>query len=80
MTENYRQKISGQLARVVTFNLACLSLFAAFCGIVALGSPSLLAAYWHDHHAGSVVVMMILVVSIPGFVELMLSRFGFWQS
>lgn len=72
--------MSSQLARVIAFNLTCLAFFVAFCAIMAFGSPSLLATYWHEHRAASVVVIMILILSIPGLVELVHSRWRLWQN
>lgn len=42
VTENPRQLLRHQLARVIAINLAGLALFLVFCAIMTVGSPSLL--------------------------------------
>jgi hypothetical protein len=77
MNEPSRQTLGHKLTRVIAINLSCLTLFIAFCAAMTLGSPSLLLTFWNEHRATSVVVIMILIVSIPGLVEIALSR---WNS
>ncbi len=77
MTETSRQLLVNQLARVIVINLICLSLFHRFLRGHDLGSPSLLLTYWNEHRAASVLVIMISIVSIPGLVEIALSRWNF---
>ena|SRR5580704_2301473 len=79
MFERSRQLLRKQLARVIAINLMCLVIFVAFCGLMSLGSVSLLLTYWHEHRAASVVMIMIAIVSIPGLVEFTTSRLGLWQ-
>ena len=79
MTETCRQLLSKQLARVIAFNLMCLVVFIAFCGLITFGSLSSLLTVWNEHRAASVVVIMIAIVSIPGAIELTVSRLGIWQ-
>jgi hypothetical protein len=79
MTETSRQSLSKQLARVIAINLMCLAVFIAFCALMTFGSLSVLFAFWFDHRAASVIVIMISIVSIPSVIELSLSRLGFWQ-
>lgn len=64
----------GQLASVIAINLMCLVVFGAFGAVITFGSLSLLLTYWNEHRAASVVVIMIAIVSIPGVVELVVSR------
>jgi hypothetical protein len=77
MTETSRQWLRHELTRVIAINLSCLSLFVAFCAVMSFGSPSLLLSYWNEHRAASIVLIMISLVSIPGLVEIALSR---WNS
>lgn len=77
MTETSRQSLGHQLTRVIAINLSCLALFIAFCAVMTLGSPTLLLTFWNEHRATSVIVIMISIVSIPGLVEIALSR---WNS
>jgi hypothetical protein len=79
MTETSRQLLSKQLVRVIAFNLMCLVVFIAFCAVITFGSLSLLLSFWNEHRAASVVAIMIAVVSIPGVIELTVSRLGIWQ-
>jgi hypothetical protein len=79
MTDTSRQLLSKQLARVLAINLMCLVGFVAFCAVVSFGSLSRLLTIWDEHRAASVIVIMIAIVSIPGLVELTISRLGFWQ-
>ena len=76
MTETSRQTFGRELTRVILINLSCLSLFIAFCAVMTLGSPSLLLSFWNEHRAASVLVIMISIVSIPGLVEIALSRWN----
>jgi cytochrome c oxidase assembly factor CtaG len=55
-------------------------LFIAFCTIITLGSPSLLLTYWHDYRAAFMVGVMILIVSIPGLIELALTQWRLSQT
>lgn len=78
-TEACRQVLSKQLGRVIAINLMCLVVFVAFCAVMSFGSLSLLLAYWNEHRATSVVVIMIAIVSIPGVIQVAVSREGIWQ-
>lgn len=80
MSETSRQSLGQQLTRVIAINLSCLALFIVFCAVMTLGSPSLLLAFWNEQRATSVVGIMILIVSIPGLVEIALSRWRLWQA
>ncbi len=77
MTETSRHPLGHQLTRVIAINLICLALFIAFCAVMTLGSPSLLLAFWNEHRATSVVLIMVSLLLIPGLVEIVLSR---WNS
>jgi hypothetical protein len=79
MTETSRQFLGNQLARVIAINLMCVIVFVAFCALMTFGSFSLLLTYWNEHRAASVMVIMIAMVTIPGVIELIASRLGFWQ-
>jgi hypothetical protein len=79
MTETSRELLSKQLARVLAINLMCLVVFVAFCAVVSFGSLSRLLTIWDEHRAASVIVIMIAIVSIPGSIELTISRLGLWQ-
>jgi hypothetical protein len=79
MTEISRQLLSNSLTRVIAINLICLVIFIAFCAVMTLGSPSQLLTYWNEHRTASVLVIMIAILSIPGLVELSLSRWGIWR-
>jgi hypothetical protein len=76
MTATSPQLLCNRLTRVIAINLICLAFFIAFCTIMTLGSPSLLLACWNEHRALSVVGGMILILCIPGLVELALTRWG----
>jgi hypothetical protein len=80
VTENPRQLLRHQLARVIAINLVGLALFIVFCAIMTVGSPSVLLTYWNQHRAVSVVLIMTFIVSIPCLVGLVLSRREVWQT
>jgi hypothetical protein len=71
--------VSKQLARVIAIILMCLVAFIAFCALMTFGSLSLLLTYWNERRAASVFVIMIAIVSIPGVIELTVSRLRIWQ-
>ena len=78
-TELFRQFLTKKLARVIAINLICLVVFVAFCAVMTFGSLSRLLALWNEHRAASVIMIMIVIVSIPGLVELSASRLRIWQ-
>jgi hypothetical protein len=80
MNDTSRPLLGNQLVGVIAINLICVVFFIAFCAVMTFGSPSLLLTYWSEHRAASVVIIMISIVSIPGLVELALSRRGLWQA
>jgi hypothetical protein len=79
MTETSRQCLNNQLARVIAINLVCLVIFIAFCALMTFGSPTRLLAFWSEHRVESVIAIMFAIVSIPGLVEVTLSRWEFWR-
>jgi len=78
-TELFRQFLTKKLARVIAINLVCLVVFVAFCAVMTFGSLSRFLALWNEHRAASVIMIMIVIVSIPGLVELSASRLRIWQ-
>jgi hypothetical protein len=74
MTEMSYDILKNRLAHVIAINLLCIGLFVAFCVAMTFGSLDLLLTYWNEHRAASMVVLMALIVSIPGIVEIIVSR------
>ena len=79
MIDISRRVLNAQLARVIAINLICVLILLAGCAISSLCSLSVLAAYWNEHRASSMVAIMIALVLIPSLLHLVAARFGFWQ-